>query len=206
VATELLPAGRFYPAEAYHQAYSAKNPRRYTLYRMGCGRDATLSRLWGQEAADVLSGYAPRLPRMTPPEAELRKLLPPLAYRIVREDGTEPAFQNALWDEHRPGLYVDAVSAAPLFSSRDKYDSGTGWPSFTRPLMPGNVVTRADKKQLMPRTEVRAWHSDSHLGHVFDDGPAREGGQRWCMNSASLRFIPREELAQAGYGRYAELC
>ncbi len=209
VATEILPAGPFYPAEAYHQDYSAKNPRRYTLYRMGCGRDATLSRLWGGQAADVLSAYAPLLPRRTPPEAELRQLLDPLGFQVARQDGTEPAFQNAYWEEHRPGLYVDAVSGAALFHSAHKFDSGTGWPSFTRPLMPGNLVLRADKKLLTPRVEVRAWHSDSHLGHVFDDGPrdraTGERSQRWCLNSAALRFIPAAELAAAGYGRYAPL-
>jgi peptide methionine sulfoxide reductase msrA/msrB len=205
VATEVLPAAPFYPAEDYHQDYGAKNPRRYQLYRMGCGRDATLARLWGKEAADPLFGYVPRLARGPRPEAELRRLLSPQAYHVVREDGTEPPFQNAYFDEHRPGIYVDAVSGAPLFSSRHKFDSGTGWPSFTRPLMPGNILTRTDRKLLMPRTEVLAWHSGSHLGHVFEDGPREAGGLRYCMNSAALRFIPLEELAAAGYGRYAGL-
>lgn len=209
VATQILPAGPFFPAEDYHQDYGARNPRRYQLYRMGCGRDATLARLWGPSAADVLSAYTPGLPRLTPPEAGLRARLSPLAFRVAREDGTEPPFQNAYWDEHRPGLYVDAVSGAALFHSAHKFDSGTGWPSFTRPLMPGNVVLRTDRKLLAPRVEVRAWHSDSHLGHVFDDGPkdpaTGQRGQRWCMNSAALRFIPVAELAAAGYGRYASL-
>lgn len=205
VVTEILPAELFYPAEEHHQQYGKKNPRRYTLYRMGCGRDATLGRLWGSQVADPLFGYVPRLPRRTPPEAELRGLLSPLAYRVAREDGTEPAFENAYHAEHRPGLYVDAVSGAPLFASLHKYDSGTGWPSFTRPLMPGNIVTRADKKLLLPRTEVRSWHSGSHLGHVFDDGPREAGGLRYCLNSASLRFIPAGELAECGYPRYAGL-
>jgi len=205
VATEVLPAGPFYKAEAHHQGYSRTNARRYQLYRMGCGRDATLARLWGKESADPLFGYAPRLAKATPPEAELRRRLSPEAYHILREDGTEPPFKNAYFDEHRPGIYVDAVNGAPLFSSLDKYDSGTGWPSFTRTLMPGNIVTRMDKKLLMPRTEARAWHSGSHLGHVFDDGPRERGGQRWCLNSAALRFVPLGELAEAGYGRYAGL-
>jgi len=204
-ATALLPAGPFFPAEAHHQDYSAKNPRRYQLYRMGCGRDATLARLWGREAADPLFAYVPRLPRATPPEAGLRKLLSPLAYNVTREAGTEPPFENALHNEHRPGLYVDPVSGAALFTSLDKFDSGTGWPSFAKPLMPGNVITRTDKKLLTPRTEVLAWHSGNHLGHVFDDGPRQTGGLRYCMNSASLRFIPASALAEAGYGRYAAL-
>jgi peptide methionine sulfoxide reductase msrA/msrB len=205
VATEILPAGPFYVAEAHHQGYSQTNPRRYQLYRMGCGRDATLARLWGKEAADPLFALTTRLAKGAPPEATLRKLLSPEVFCITRQAGTEPPFQNAYFDEHRPGLYVDAVSGAPLFSSQHKFDSGTGWPSFAQPLLPGNVVTRVDRKLLMPRTEVRAWHSGSHLGHVFDDSPRKLGGQRYCMNSASLRFIPLAELADAGYGRYAGL-
>jgi peptide methionine sulfoxide reductase msrA/msrB len=203
IATRILPAARFHPAEPYHQAYSRTNPRRYQLYRQGCGRDATLARIWG--ANDPLAGFSPLLPRQTPDAATLRAALSPLAYHVTREDGTEPPFDNAYWDEHRPGLYVDAVSGAPLFHSAHKFDSGTGWPSFTRPLSPGNVVLRRDDRLLAPRVEVRAWHSDSHLGHVFDDGPRDSGGQRWCMNSAALRFIPAQELEAAGYGRYAPL-
>lgn len=207
VATQVLPAAAFFPAEAYHQGYSAANPRRYQLYRMGCGRDATLQRLWGEAARDPLFAFAPRLPRLSPQEADAKAkaLLMPLAFQVARQDGTEPPFRNGLFDEHRPGLYVDPLSGAPLFSARHKFDSGTGWPSFTRPLLPGNVTTRADAKLLTPRTEVRAWHSGSHLGHVFADGPREAGGLRYCMNSAALRFIPAEELAAQGYGRYAGL-
>lgn len=204
-ATALLPAGTFHLAEPHHQNYSLKNPRRYQLYRMGCGRDATLQRLWGPEAKSPLFAYTPRLPQAAPPEAELRARLSPLAYHVTREAGTEPPFDNAYHDEHRDGIYVDPVSGAPLFSSQDKFDSGTGWPSFTRPLMPGNVMTRTDTKLLAPRTEVLAWHSGNHLGHVFSDGPREEGGLRYCMNSAALRFIPLRELAAAGYGRYGGL-
>lgn len=203
--TALLPAGPFHPAEAFHQEYSRKEPRRYQQYRLGCGRDATLERLWGPEAADPLLGYVPRLPKGAPPDDVLRARLSPLAYRVTREQGTEPPFDNAYWNEHRDGLYVDPVSGAPLFSSRDKFDSGTGWPSFARPLMPGNLATRRDTSLLSPRTEVLAWHSGNHLGHVFPDGPRELGGMRYCMNSASLRFIPLAELEQEGYGRYAGL-
>lgn len=206
VVTEILAAQTFYPAEGHHQEYNRKNPRKYQLYRMGCGRDATLARLWGQQAADVLSAYAPRLERQTSAsasKAELRRRLPALVYNVTQEDGTEPPFDNELYAERRPGLYVDVVSGAPLFASLHKYDSGTGWPSFTRPLLPGNVVTRTDRKLLLPRTEVRAWHSGSHLGHVFEDGPRAAGGLRYCMNSAALRFVPVAELQAAGYGRYA---
>jgi peptide methionine sulfoxide reductase msrA/msrB len=203
VATAILPAAPFFPAEGHHQAFSAKNPQRYQRYRRGCGRDATLARLWGP--ADALAGYVPRLPRRTPDEAELRRLLPPLAYHVAREAGTEPPFDNALWNEHRPGLYIDPVSGAPLFASLHKFDSGTGWPSFTRPLLPGNVTLLRDDSRFPPRVEVRAWHSGSHLGHVFGDGPRTAGGKRWCLNSAALRFVPAGELADQGYGRYAAL-
>jgi methionine-R-sulfoxide reductase len=136
-----------------------------------------------------------------PTDAELRQRLTVEQYRVTQREGTEPPFRNELWDEHRPGIYVDVVSGEPLFSSLDKYDSGTGWPSFTRPLEPENLVTRTDHKILVPRTEVRSRLAGSHLGHVFDDGPA-PAGLRYCMNSAALRFVPVERLEAEGYGRY----
>jgi methionine-R-sulfoxide reductase len=139
-----------------------------------------------------------------PSDSELKKKLTPIQYKVTQEDGTEPPFRNEYWDNHRPGIYVDVVSGEPLFSSLDKFESGTGWPSFTRPLEPANVVTKTDRTLFMSRTEVRSRTAGSHLGHVFDDGPAPTG-LRYCMNSASLRFIPADKLEQEGYGEYAHL-
>jgi methionine-R-sulfoxide reductase len=139
-----------------------------------------------------------------PPDAELKKRLTPAQYEVTQREGTEPPFNNAYWNNKKNGIYVDVVSGKPLFSSLDKYDSGTGWPSFTRPLEPENILTHSDRKLFMTRTEVRSRQAGTHLGHVFDDGPAPTG-LRYCMNSAALRFIPQEDLDKEGYGKYTAL-
>jgi len=137
-------------------------------------------------------------------ESELKQKLTPEQYQVTQHEGTERPFQNAYWDNHQAGIYVDVVSGEPLFSSLDKFESGTGWPSFTRPLAPENIKTKTDRQFLMTRTEVRSAHADSHLGHIFDDGP-KPTGLRYCMNSASMRFIPVSKLATEGYGEYVKL-
>lgn len=144
-------------------------------------------------------------PTVSSAKSEIESKLTPLQFRVTQQDGTEPAFNNEYWDNHREGIYVDIVDGTPLFSSKDKYDSGTGWPSFTKPLSTDVISTKVDNSLLGERTEVRSRKANSHLGHVFTDGPQDKGGLRYCMNSAALKFIPKEDLKKSGYETYASL-
>ncbi len=187
IVTNILPAKSFYPAEDYHQDYYKKNPFRYKMYQAGSGRAAFIKEHWKKTDMD------------------LKNKLTPIQFEVTQNNGTEPPFKNEFWNHIEEGIYVDIVSGEPLFSSLDKYDAGCGWPSFTKPIDKDTIKEEMDVSHRMVRTEVRSKQADSHLGHVFEDGPVEKGGLRYCINSASLRFIPVSELEKEGYGEYKRL-
>ena len=213
LAIDVEKRPQFWPAEDYHQDYykGTLSALKYKYYRNASGRDAFIEEHWGSDTG-------PNLPNdqspfdvsawehfEKPSDEVLKATLTDIQYKVAVKNGTERAFDNAYWDNHEEGIYVDSISGEPLFSSKDKFDSGTGWPSFTKPIYPEAVTEHADYKLILPRTEIRSRFGDSHLGHKFNDAPAELGGVRYCMNSASLRFVPKDQMETEGYGEFLRL-
>ena len=203
VETPLIRAGKFYPAENYHQNYYKNSSTKYKYYRYRCGRDQRLKELWGEKIIREKNLSTPTI-YQKPDLQKLLEKLTPLEFDVTQNDATEPPFNNKYWNNKREGIYVDIVSGEPLFSSVDKYKSGTGWPSFTKPLANTSLIKKEDNNWFSMRTELRSKLADSHLGHLFNDGPKPQG-LRYCINSAALRFVAKNELIEEGYPSYLVL-